>query len=171
MAHVSGRCRTICFQRSARRNSDRPTSCNRRPANRNALVPRRWRCYAECVASRQRRQLEVAPMEDERRSPGTVTISALPSRRAEGREPWPADRAPHLRSPTFAGLRAPADEFPVAVRLSSDGGVLEDRGDAEELVGLAAYGVHLAEQIGGLLGLQRFVALEYPWHDAGRLVI
>ncbi len=110
-------------------------------------------------------------MEDERRSPGTVTISALPSRRAEGREPWPADRAPHLRSPTFAGLRAPADEFPVAVRLSSDGGVLEDRGDAEELVGLAAYGVHLAEQIGGLLGLQRFVALEYPWHDAGRLVI
>jgi hypothetical protein len=105
-------------------------------------------------------------MEDEQRSRTITAISSLPGHRGESREPWPAGR-----SLTFAGLRAPSEEFPVAVRVGSDGGILEGRGDAGELVGLAAYSAQVAEQIGDLLGMDGFLALEYPWEDGGRLVV
>ena len=115
-------------------------------------------------------------MEEERRARTITAISGLPrrpaggsavsERQAESREPWPTNR-----SSTFAGLRAPSDEFPIAVRLGSDGSILEDRGDAEELVGMAAYAVSVAEQIGALLGLDGFLALEYPWEFGGRLIV
>jgi hypothetical protein len=105
-------------------------------------------------------------MEEERRARTITAISQLSGHRSESREPWPASR-----SSTFAGLRAPSDEFPVAVRIASDGSILEDRGDAEELVGLAAYAVSVSEQIGNVLGLEGFVALEYPWEFGGRLIV
>jgi len=110
-------------------------------------------------------------MRDGRRAPETTATSALSNHLSESREPWLIHSDPDLRSLTFAGLRAPADEFPVAVRLGSDGGVLESRGEVEELVELVAYSTQLAERIGELLGLQRFFALESPWQDGGRLVI
>jgi hypothetical protein len=51
-------------------------------------------------------------------------------------------------------------DFPVMVRLSTQGAVLRNKGGTEELAEATAYAHRLVQLIGELLGLEEFVALE-----------
>jgi hypothetical protein len=92
-----------------------------------------------------------------------LEIEDGPARGATGRQQEDEMRNPNIDDTQIPPLGARAEsaaDFPVMLRLSSQGAVLRNKGGSEELAEATAYAHRLVQLTGELLGLEEFVALE-----------
>jgi hypothetical protein len=101
--------------------------------------------------------LELYELDDDEEGP------TRPGGKAAGNQEEDQMRNPNIDETTAPPLGARAEsaaDFPVMVRLSSQGAVLRNKGGTEELAEATAYAHRLVQLTGALLGLEEFVALE-----------
>jgi hypothetical protein len=70
-----------------------------------------------------------------------------------------------------AGHMLRSEDFEIALRLSSQGTVIERKGGTEEFADIVAYACRLTEILGQLLGIEPFVAMECSFKNSRCFVI
>jgi Domain of unknown function (DUF4388) len=135
------------------------------------VCERAWPASPTIHTSHEALLLHVAKLRDEQAGSNLVTFPG----RQETAGPEPTVDLETLEIEDEGGLdmTMTADvthDFPVALRLSSSGAVLKNKGASEEEADAVAYAARLVELTGELLGAGRFVAMECAFKD-GRFLL
>jgi hypothetical protein len=135
-------------------------------------VEREWPAKETIVATWQSLLLRAAQIHDESRGRSVVTM------RPDGRNRACADRSRIVDNIEFdatpiqvAGHTLRGEDFQVILRLGANGAVMMNQGGTDDFADMAAYAGRLAELIGMLLGVDRFVAMECVLKDGPCFIV